>query len=392
MKKILVINPGSSTIKWKIYSKDKFEVLAEGVADRITVDGIIETKFNGEKHTKELTLNNHKDACQAVADHLSELKILDDYSDVENIGFRVVQGGTVYSETTELNDKDIKVIDELSILAPLHNPGAVASIKAFKDIFKEAKLTATFDTAFHTTMPEVNYTYPIEKKLAKKLGIKKFGMHGTSHRFVTLKMQEILGKKDVNIVVMHIGNGASLCAVKDSKSIDTSMGLTPLAGVMMGTRSGDIDPSIHSFVVKNSDLTLEQFETILNKESGIKGISGISQDMRDILGEITKGNKDAIFTMDLYTQKIVDYLVNYINKIGPKVDALVFTAGVGENSTLMRAEVLNKLNVVNVNIDKAANESKIGDFGIISTKDSEFPVYVVRTDEELMIAKDAVLK
>ena len=390
MKKILVINPGSSTIKWKIYTKETFETIAEGVADRIGVDGIIQTEFGDKKEAKDIKLNNHKDACTAIAKHLKELNILEDYSDVVNIGFRVVQGGTIYSESVSIGNKDIDKIEELSVLAPLHNPGAAAAIRAFKDIFPEAKLSATFDTAFHSTMPPVNYTYPIEKELVKKLGIKKFGMHGTSHRFITLQMEEILNKKKVNIVVMHIGNGASLCAVKDSKSIDTTMGLTPLAGVMMGTRSGDIDPSIHSYVVKNSDLTLEEFETILNKESGLKGVSGISQDMRDLQAAIEKGNKDAIFTMDLYTQKIVDYLANYINKIGPEVDALVFTAGVGENSGMMRAGVLDKLNVVNVNIDKKANEQKIGSHALISTKDSSIPVYVVRTDEELMIAQDSV--
>jgi len=389
MEKILVVNAGSSTIKWKLFLKKDFTVIAEGVADRIFVDGVIETKYNGKKHTREISLNNHDDASQEIYKDLKDLNIIDDVNEVTNIGYRVVQGGTIFTDTTLVGPKEIEQIDELSTLAPLHNPGAVQAMKAFSKIFVNAQGSATFDTSFHSTLPPVNYTYPINQKLAKKHNIRKYGMHGTSHKFITEKMVEITGKEKVNFVNLHIGNGASLCAVKDSKSIDTSMGLTPLAGIMMGTRSGDIDPSIHAFVCKNEGITIDEFDTILNKESGLKGVSGISQDMRDIVSKANEGNEQAKFTLDLYAQKIADYSAIYLNKIGKDIDGIVFTAGVGENAYYIRKAVINKINVLNFEIDDKKNEGKIGEYSLIST-DSSLPIYVIRTDEELMIAKEAI--
>jgi len=389
MEKILVVNAGSSTIKWKLFLKKDFTVIAEGVADRIFVDGVIETKYNGKKHTREISLNNHDDASQEIYKDLKDLNIIDDVNEVTNIGYRVVQGGTIFTDTTLVGPKEIEQIDELSTLAPLHNPGAVQAMKAFSKIFVNAQGSATFDTSFHSTLPPVNYTYPINQKLAKKHNIRKYGMHGTSHKFITEKMVEITGKEKVNFVNLHIGNGASLCAIKDSKSIDTSMGLTPLAGIMMGTRSGDIDPSIHAFVCKNEGITIDEFDTILNKESGLKGVSGISQDMRDIVSKANEGNEQAKFTLDLYAQKIADYSAIYLNKIGKDIDGIVFTAGVGENAYYIRKAVVNKINVLNFEIDDKKNEGKIGEYSLIST-DSSLPIYVIRTDEELMIAKEAI--
>jgi len=389
MEKILVVNAGSSTIKWKLLSKEDFSVIAEGLADRIFVDGLIETKYNGEKHKREVPLNNHVDASKEIYKDLTDLNIITDLNEVTNIGYRVVQGGTIFTDTSLVGPKEIKQIDELSHLAPLHNPGAVEAMKAFSKIFVNAQGSATFDTSFHSTLPAVNYTYPIKQELTKKYGIRKYGMHGTSHKYITEKMKEITGKDKVNFVNLHIGNGASLCAVKDSKSIDTSMGLTPLAGIMMGTRSGDIDPSIHAFVCNNAKITIDEFDTILNKESGLKGVSGISQDMRDIIEAAKGGNEQAKFTIDLYAQKIVDYLAIYLNKIGKDIDGIVFTAGVGENAFLVRKAVVDKINVLNFEIDDKKNEGKIGEYELISTKKS-LPIYVIRTDEELMIAKEAI--
>ena len=388
MSKVLVINAGSSTIKWKLFTKDALEVIAEGVADRIFVDGFIETKFKGEKHKRDVLLNSHVEASEEIVKDLRDLKIIEDASDVTNIGYRVVQGGTLFDTTTVLNDKIVQDIFELSPLAPLHNPGAVEAIKAFQALFVNAVGTATFDTSFHTTISKVNSTYPIEQKLAKELKIKKYGMHGTSHKYITHKLEEVLGKEKVSFVSLHIGNGASLCAIKDSKSIDTSMGMSPLAGVMMGTRSGDIDPSIHAYVYKQKGIMPEDFDKILNKESGIKGVSGISQDMRDIIKAIKEGDEQAIFTMDLYAQKIIDYAAIYLNKINVKSDALVFTAGVGENSRMLREKVLNGLGLFGIEICDERNNGKIGDVTLISKDSSPIPVYVIRTDEELMIAKE----
>ncbi len=388
MSKVLVVNAGSSTIKWKLFEKNNLDVIAEGIADRIFVDGIIETKFNGEKQSREVTLNSHADASAEIVKDLESMKIIQNTEDVTNIGYRVVQGGTIFEVTTILDDEAVKMIDDLSPLAPLHNPGAVQAINAFSSLFKNAIGTATFDTSFHTTIDKVNSTYPMEQKLAKELKIKKYGMHGTSHKYITEKLEEVLGKDKVSFVNLHIGNGASLCAVKDSLSIDTSMGMSPLAGIMMGTRSGDIDPSIHAYVYKEKGIMPDEFDRILNKESGLKGVSGISQDMRDILKAISEGNEQADFTLNLYAQRIIDYTAIYLNKIEVKSDAIVFTAGVGENGVLLRERVINGLKSFGVEMDSEVNSGKIGDVQLISSANSAIPVYVIRTDEELMIAKE----
>ena len=385
--KVLVINAGSSTIKWKLFDKE-LNTIAKGTADRIFVDGTIETSFNGRKHFREVTLNNFDDAVSEVYKDMIEHQVITDVNDITNIGYRVVQGGDIFSTTTILDEEKINQIDDLSILAPLHNPGAVKSIKAFSKKFPNAKRTATFDTSFHTTIDKLNYTYPINKDIAKKLNIRKYGAHGTSHKYITHKVEEILGKDKVNIISMHIGNGASLAAVEDSKSIDTSMGLTPLAGIMMGTRSGDIDPSIIAYATRNLNISAQKFEEILNKESGLLGVSGISQDMRDIVEAMENGNEDAKFTHDLYVQRIVEYTINYINKLKGNVDALVFTAGVAENNPILRKEVINNIHLIDVEIDDERNESEIGDYKLISTDNSKTKVYVIRTDEEWMIAKE----
>lgn len=390
MQKILVINAGSSTIKWKLFEKDNLEVIAEGVADRINVDGQIITKFNGKKTEREVNLPTHTEAAVEIIKDLETHKIIEDLSTIKFVGNRVVQGGDVFPKSTIINDKELKQISDLGVLAPLHNPGAVLAIEAFEKILPDAQYSATFDTSFHTTIPAINNTYPMNQELAKKHKIKRYGAHGTSHRYITLELEKILDKKNVTFVSMHIGNGASLCAVKESKSFDTSMGLTPLAGIMMGTRSGDIDPSIHKYVVEQEGITVQEFDRILNKESGLKGVSGISQDMRDVTEAALKGNKQAEFAMDLYAQKVADYVATYYNKLGGKIDALVFTAGVGENSSIIRGKIIDKLHFAKIKLDKSKNEAKFDDVNLITTDDSEVKVYIIRTDEELLIAKDAV--
>lgn len=388
MKKILVVNAGSSTIKWKLFSEEDFHVLAEGMAERLFVDGVITTKYQGEKHTREFPLNSHKDASEQIFKDLEDLHIITIKDEIKNIGFRVVQGGVTFEKTAILSEEAIKKIEDLKKLAPLHNGPAVEAIRSFQKIFPNAILTGTFDTSFHTTINEVNSTYPIKKDLAKELKIKKYGAHGTSHKFITRQLEKELNKDKVTFLSMHIGSGASLCAVKDSKSFDTSMGLTPLAGVMMGTRSGDIDPSIHEYICEQKNMSIKELTKILNKESGMQGMTGF-QDLRDIEAEVQKGNKDAILATKVYVQKIVDYSALYINKLGAKIDAIVFTAGVGENASHIREEVINNINVIDVKIDKEKNNGKISEVALISSSDSSVPVYVIRTDEELMIAQEA---
>ncbi|WBP84127.1 acetate/propionate family kinase [Mycoplasmopsis edwardii] len=391
MSKVLVINAGSSSIKMSLFSKSDFSLIASGLAERITLPmGVISIKLNGEKFEKELPLPNHEVAVNELYKLMLEINLVKSKEEIENIGFRVVQGGDYIKSTTVIDEKVIDIIDKCSIYAPLHNPGALQSILGFKKVFPDAKLTADFDTAFHTTIQKVNYSYPISKKLTDELGIKKFGAHGISHQFITEKLQEILKKDKVNFINLHLGNGASLCAVKDSKSFDTSMGMTPLAGIMMGTRSGDIDPSIHEFVMKAKNYSISEFTNILNKQSGLLGVSGISSDMRDLRSKADEGNQDAIFALDLFSQKIADYTSIYFNKIGGNPDAIVFTAGIGENGAAIREEIVSKLFFRKIKLDKDLNWGKIGDYQLISTPDSEVPVYVIRTNEELVIARNSV--
>ncbi|VEU76413.1 acetate/propionate family kinase [Mycoplasmopsis columboralis] len=390
MSKVLVINAGSSSIKMSLFEKDTLEVIATGLAERITLpEGNITIKTT-QKHEKVVKMPNHEVAVEEVYKLMQEISLIKDKSEIEYIGFRVVQGGEFFKKSSKIDEEAIKTIDFCSIYAPLHNPGAVQAMNGFKKVFPDAKLSANFDTAFHTTIDKVNSTYPIPKQISEKYKIKRYGAHGISHRFITLKLQEILNKDKVTFVNMHIGNGASLCAVKDSKSFDTSMGLTPLAGIMMGTRSGDIDPSIHEFVMRQNKMSIEEFTNMLNKESGLLGVSGISSDMRDVTEQALQGNEDAIFALDLYSQKIADYAAMYFNKLGGKIDALVFTAGIGENAFRVREKIVNKLFFRNIVLNKEINEGKIGEYQLISAPESEIPVYVIRTNEELLIAQDAL--
>lgn len=386
--KVLVINAGSSSIKWTLFNKSNLEAIASGLAERIGVDGNMEMKF-GDKISKQVNMANHTEAVQEILNLWKEYNVVTDANEIQNIGFRVVQGGLYFNKATSLVGDAIEKIKDAGKYAPLHNPGAVLAIEAFQALMPWAKLSASFDTSFHSTIPQVNYTYPIDQKLAKELGIRKFGMHGISHMFITRKLEEILGKDKVNFVNLHIGNGASLCAVKDSQSYDTSMGLTPLAGIMMGTRSGDIDPSIHEFINVSTGMSIKDITAMLNKKSGLLGVSGVSSDMRDCVNAAAEGNKDAALAIEMYTQRVADYAITYMNKLD-SVDAIVFTAGVGENSLPIREKIMSKFKLLNIKLDKEANASKIGDFALISAKDSAIPVYVIRTNEELMIAQEAL--
>ncbi|MFV8472320.1 acetate/propionate family kinase [Mycoplasma sp. 1458C] len=390
-QKVLVINAGSSSIKLSLFNKETLELIASGIAERITLpEGNIVLKYNGEKYEKVVAMPTHEEAVNELYKLMQEINLISNPDEISNIGFRIVQGGTYFDRTTKVTDKEIALIDECSMYAPLHNPGAVQAILGFRKVFPHAKLSADFDTAFHTTINKINGTYAIPKKLTEQYKIKRYGAHGISHQYISEKLAEILGKETVTFVNLHLGNGGSLCAIKDSKSFDTSMGLTPLAGIMMGTRSGDIDPSIHEFVCKQTGMSIEEFTNVLNKQSGLYGVSTVSSDMRDITAAARDGNEDAAFALELYAQKIADYTALYANKIGGNPDAIVFTAGIGENVALIRQMVIDKLFFKNIKLDNEANNAPFDEYALISSPDSEVKVYVIRTNEELVIARNAL--
>ncbi|MFV8480282.1 acetate/propionate family kinase [Mycoplasma sp. AA7A] len=390
-QKVLVINAGSSSIKLSLFNKETLELIASGIAERITLpEGNIVLKYNGEKYEKVVAMPTHEEAVNELYKLMQEINLISNPDEISNIGFRIVQGGTYFDRTTKVTDKEIALIDECSMYAPLHNPGAVQAILGFRKVFPHAKLSADFDTAFHTTINKINGTYAIPEKLTEQYKIKRYGAHGISHQYISEKLAEILGKETVTFVNLHLGNGGSLCAIKDSKSFDTSMGLTPLAGIMMGTRSGDIDPSIHEFVCKQTGMSIEEFTNVLNKQSGLYGVSTVSSDMRDITAAARNGNEDAAFALELYAQKIADYTALYANKIGGNPDAIVFTAGIGENVALIRQMVIDKLFFKNIKLDNEANNAPFDEYALISSPDSEVKVYVIRTNEELVIARNAL--
>ncbi|MBN0919094.1 acetate/propionate family kinase [[Mycoplasma] gypis] len=386
-KKILVINAGSSSMKWSLFLESNLELIASGLAERIGLDGNLVCKFKGQKYEKKVGMKDHEEAVREVLSQWQENSIIESIDEIKVVGFRVVNAGPELMKSTIVDEEVIKTIEKYIKLAPLHNPGAIQAIKAFDKLLPDAKKTMNVDTGFHSTIPEINYRYAINREIADKYLIRKYGFHGISHRYITLKLQEILGKEKVNFVNLHLGNGSSLCAVKDSQSIDTSMGFTPLSGVMMGTRSGDVDPSIIAYLAQEMNITAKEATEILNKKSGLLGISGISSDMRD-LGSKQLFDKNARFALDLFAQKSADYLALYLNKIANKPDAIVFTAGIGENDPITRQNIINRIHSYNVKLSEA-NTQKFDEWALISSPDSEIPVYAIRTNEELMIATDA---
>ncbi|WP_373437520.1 acetate/propionate family kinase [Metamycoplasma equirhinis] len=389
MSKILIINAGSSSIKWNLFS-EKLNVEAKGVAQRIKMaTGILSLDFKGQKEDIEMPLPTFLDTVKKLVSLWKERGIIADFSEIKQVAFRIVNGGPNLQSTSEVTEKTISYLKESLDLAPVHNPGAFEAILAFREYLPKAKMTMHFDTSFHKTLPEIAYTYPINKKIASELNVRKYGFHGLNHHYIALKTAEILNKKSVNAVSLHIGNGASLCAIQDGKSIDTSMGFTPLAGIMMGTRSGDVDPSVIPYIMKHKNLTIDEAMKLLNEESGMLGVSQVSSDIRDI-HKVRGENSQAQFAMNLYVTRIADYLITYLNKIEGKIDAIVFTAGIGENDDYVREQVINKIHLLNLKIDKTANENRnFKDYKLISTKESELPIFVIKAEEEMYIAKEA---
>ncbi|WP_041611887.1 acetate kinase [Spiroplasma chrysopicola] len=388
---ILVINAGSSSMKFQLYkinANNDFEVICKGLAERIYLDGRFTIKYKGEEFETEEQLPDHSATAKVLINKLKEHKVINDFSDIKGIGHRIVHGGERFTQSTIITDEVFMEIKKMITLAPLHNPPAIAAIKAFRNIIAVPNV-AVFDTSFHTTISEENYLYSVPYEWYTDHQVRRYGFHGISYRYITNHLAKILEKpvEEVNAVICHLGNGASMCAVKKGKSFDTSMGLTPLEGLIMGTRSGDIDPSIHQYIATETGQDLATITDILNKKSGLLGISGVSSDLRDVFAS-SKENQRSRLALKMSSKRIAKYLLAYANELDGEVDAIVFTAGIGENSAAMRQLVINNLKILKVDLDPIANEKKYDSEKLISSTRSILPIYAIRTDEEIMICTD----
>ncbi len=385
--KILSVNTGSSSLKFQLYEMPKEKVLISGVFERIGIgESFYTIKINGEKIKKEVELKDHKVAFEYLVKELLENNIVKSLEEIKGIGNRVVQGGSYFDKTEKVDEEVISKIDELSALAPLHNPAAIVGIRAEQEVIPNALLTVVFDTAFHQTINEENYLYALPYEWNSEYKIRRYGAHGTSHKYITLKTNEILGRNDTKLITCHIGNGASISAVKNSKCVNTSMGLTPNAGLIMGSRCGDIDATIIPYIMEKTNLSTKEIDNILNKKSGLLGISGVSSDFRDINAGIDAGNERCKLAYKMFIKRIIDYIAKYYVELNG-CDAIIFTAGIAENSSKMRRDVINGLNILGIKVDEKRNNS-IEKETKISSDDSSVPCYVIATDEEVMIARD----
>ena len=390
--KILSVNAGSSSLKFQVYEMPEEKVLISGYIEKIGIPDCFWTvKVNGEKIKDARPLTNHTEAVEVLIEELLKHKIVESLDEIKGVGHRVLHGGEKYSDSVLITDEVIEDIKSLTKLGPLHHPGNLAGIEAMKKVLPNTPMVAVYDTAFHQTMPKENYIYPVPYEWYTKYGVRKYGFHGTSHKYITNTMKEKLSKEDVNLIICHIGSGASISAIKDGKCFDTTMGLTPLDGLMMGTRSGSIDPSIIEYVCKESGLSVGDITNELNKKSGLLGVSGYS-DCRDVEKEASENNENAILALKMYQNRIAKYIADYYIELEGKVDAIIFTAGVGENGIEARKNIINHLNPIGIYLDEEMN-SKIAGFkdlqeGKISSEDSKVDVLVVPTDEEIMIVRD----
>ena len=363
--------------------------IASGLFEKIGIsDSFYTIKYNGEKIKKEVALPDHAAAVKELMRELIDLKIISSFAEIEGVGHRLVHGGPDFTETVILNDEVIAKLEENIDLAPLHNPGSITGMKAFMSVLPNVVQTVVFDTAFHSTMEKTEYLYPVPYEWYEKYKVRKYGFHGTSHRFINKTISEYLKRDDLKIISCHIGNGGSVTAIDSGRVVDTSMGFTPLAGIMMGTRSGDIDASILEYVSKKTGESLSELTNDLNKKSGLLGISGISSDSRDVEAAAKEGNERAILAQKMYASKIANYIAMYNNLLGG-ADVICLTAGVGENSSHMREMIIERIASLGVKIDPAKNDFR-GEFRLITASDSTIPVYVVPTNEELMIAIDTM--
>ena len=388
-KLILVLNCGSSSLKGAVLNSENGDVLLSCLGEKLNLaDAYITFKVNGQKERVDLSATpNHTGAVGAM---LEKLKAMGLDSQIGAIGHRVVSGGEEYSESVLIDDSVMAAIEKCIPLAPLHNPANLLGIRAAQDIFKGLPNVAVFDTAFHQTMPEHAYMYAILRKFYRELGLRRYGFHGTSYRFVAEEAANVLGadRNNLKLVIAHLGNGASITAVRNGKSMDTSMGLTPLEGLVMGTRSGDVDPSIFSFLADNLKLSTQQITDILNKESGLMGVSELSSDCRVIEEESLNGHEGAVLALEMFSYRLAKYVASMAVAAGG-LDALVFTGGIGENSDIIREKVLNYCEFLGFSVDKEANTAaRFGKAGVITATDSKVKAVVIPTNEELMIAQD----
>jgi acetate kinase len=391
--KILVLNCGSSSVKYKLIDTTNNEVMAEGGVEKIGLpDGFLKYKLaDGSKAIKELGKTDHKGSVKAVLDLLTDPKVgcIKSYDEIDAVGHRVVHGAEKFSKSVLLTDEVMQQVKDCYDLAPLHNPANVTGIEAVEEILPGIKQVGVFDTAFHQTMPAKSYMYALPYRFYTEDGVRRYGFHGTSHRYVSARVCEILGV-DINtqrIITCHVGNGGSITAVVNGKSVDTSMGLTPTEGLMMGTRVGDVDAGAIAYIMKKHNLTVDDLQKVINKESGVMGISGKSSDMREIEAAVNAGDERATLALDMYEQRITKYIGAYAAEMGG-VDIVVFTGGVGENQTGLRAKVCEPLAFMGIKLNQEVNAVTRGTETVISSADSKVKVVVVPTDEELMIARD----
>ena len=390
---ILVINCGSSSLKYQLINSETEGVLAKGLCERIGIDGMLTYQpEGGEKEKSEIAMPTHTEAINAVLAALTNEKsgVIKSLSEVGAVGHRVVHGGEKFTSSCLINDESMKAIEECNDLAPLHNPANLIGIRACQELMPGVPMVAVFDPAFHQTMPDVAYTYGIPYEYYEKYKVRRYGFHGTSHSYVSKRTAEIVGKPydQMKIIVCHLGNGASISAVNCGKSVDTSMGLTPLEGLVMGTRSGDLDPAIIDFVGKKEGLSLDEMNEVLNKKSGMLGISGVSSDGRDLEAAAETGNKRAQLALDVFDYRVIKYIGAYAAAMNG-VDAIAFTAGIGENNIKMRKDVCSSLTYLGVKLDEEKNNVR-GEERIISADDSKVQVLLVPTNEELAIARETL--
>lgn len=385
----MAINAGSSSLKFQLFEMPSETVLTKGLVERIGLDNAVFTiSVNGEKQTDITEIPDHAVAVKILVEKLLSQNIIQSYDEITGVGHRVVHGGEKFADSVLITDETLAEIEALSDLAPLHNPANIVGIKAFQDILPNVPAVAVFDTAFHQTMPEKSFLYSLPYEYYEKYGVRKYGFHGTSHKYVSERAAELLGRpiEQLRLISCHLGNGASIAAIEGGKSIDTSMGFTPLAGVAMGTRSGNIDPALIPFIMEKTGKTADEVLNVLNKESGLLGISGISSDLRDLIKASAEGNERAETALEVFASRIHKYIGSYAARMSG-VDAIIFTAGIGENSDVVRARVLRGLEFMGVYWDPALNSVQ-GEEAFISYPHSPVKVMVIPTDEEVMIARD----
>ncbi len=391
--KVLCVNAGSSSLKFQLYDMPAEISLIGGYVEKIGAkDSFYTIKYEGKKTEVKKAIPDHVEAVKVMLEELVNYGVVKNLSEIKGVGHRVVHGGEKYAKSVIIDDIVMKDIEEFTKFAPLHHPANIAGIKAMQKALPEAVQVAVFDTAFHQTIPKIQYMYPVPMEWYEKYGVRKYGFHGTSHKYITEVMQKKLGKEKVNLIICHVGSGASITAVKDGKSYDTTMGLTPLDGLMMGTRSGSIDPSIIKYMIDEAGMTYDKIDEALNKKSGLLGISGFN-DNRDVEKAISEGDENARLALDMYVDRIDRYIAEYYLELGGNVDAIVFTAGVLENGAETRESIIEGLAPLGIKLNKEVNDA-IASFkeitsGIITAEDSTVPVYVEPTNEEVMIIRDA---